>query len=63
MGGILTSKAHEHDADDPVTNISWSDAIVWCNALTEYLNEHFGMKLDFAYYSDAGFQARPERRR
>jgi formylglycine-generating enzyme required for sulfatase activity len=22
----------------PVTNISWNDAIVWCNALTEYCN-------------------------
>ena len=26
------------DPDQPVTTISWRDALVWCNALTEYYN-------------------------
>jgi formylglycine-generating enzyme required for sulfatase activity len=33
----------------PVTNISWRDAIVWCNALTEYYNAHFKYGLECSY--------------
>jgi len=33
----------EGDTDQhPVTEINWRDAMVWCNALTEYYNALFG---------------------
>ena len=35
----------------PVTNISWRDAVVWCNALTEYYNAQNGTSLDCVYTS------------
>jgi len=34
---------------EPVTGISWHDAVVWCNALTEYYNEHNGTNWDCTY--------------
>jgi eukaryotic-like serine/threonine-protein kinase len=37
----------EHGAKEPVTDITWTDAITWCNALSEYE----GLKP--CYYSDA----------
>ncbi len=33
-----------HDTD-PVTVINWCDAVVWCNALTEYYYEKTGIDL------------------
>lgn len=41
----------------PVTGILWTDAIVWCNALTEYINSCNGSDpdLDCVYYSDPGY--------
>jgi formylglycine-generating enzyme required for sulfatase activity len=36
----------------PVTMISWRDAIVWCNALTEYSNQKLKTRLDPVYYED-----------
>lgn len=33
----------------PVTNVSWNQAIVWCNALTEYCNATFGASLICVY--------------
>jgi sulfatase modifying factor 1 len=33
----------------PVTSISWRDAIVWCNALTEYYNATYGTNLTCVY--------------
>ena len=36
---------------DPVTTISWRDAIVWCNALTEYYNVQNKTSLDYVYKS------------
>jgi formylglycine-generating enzyme required for sulfatase activity len=41
----------------PVTRISWRDAIVWCNALTEYYNANRGDNpaLDCVYYSDSSY--------
>jgi formylglycine-generating enzyme required for sulfatase activity len=35
----------------PVICISWRDAIVWCNALTEYYNAQNGTNLECAYKS------------
>lgn len=42
----------------PVTYVNWRDAIIWCNALTEYLNANSGgsEKFDVVYCSDAAFQ-------
>ncbi len=39
----------------PVTNISWRDALIWCNALTEWYNAKNGTKFTCVYYSDAQF--------
>lgn len=36
--------------DMPVANVSWYDAIVWCNALNEYLN------LECVYFSDSVYK-------
>ena len=37
----------------PVTNIYWRDAMVWCNALTEYYNARNGTSLTCVYTSSA----------
>ncbi len=49
---VPTSAKHE-----PVTSISWRDAMVWCNALTEYYNANNGdlEDLDCVYCHDAAF--------
>jgi sulfatase modifying factor 1 len=39
---------------DPVTYITWYDAIVWCNALTEYYNTKNGTGLVCVYKDSAG---------
>lgn len=39
----------------PVTNISWRDAVIWCNALTEWYNARTGSKLVCVYYTDESF--------
>ena len=36
---------------DPVTTINWRDAIVWCNALTEYYNAESGTSSGCVYKS------------
>ncbi len=43
----------------PVTNLTWQDIIVWCNACTEYINKTSGnnLKLDFVYYHDKSFKS------
>ncbi len=54
MGGkwdeapIILTKGH------PVTEIMWYDAIVWCNALTEYHNHLSGDNLECVYKSAGG---------
>jgi formylglycine-generating enzyme required for sulfatase activity len=39
----------------PVLGASWRDAVVWCNALTEYYNYINGTSLRCAYYTDSGY--------
>ena len=41
----------------PVTMVNWRDAIVWCNALTEYYNANNGSRTDLrvVYCSDAAY--------
>lgn len=36
-------------ANHPVTRVCWCDALVWCNALTEYYNLHNGDKPDYTF--------------
>ncbi|MEZ5071823.1 MAG: SUMF1/EgtB/PvdO family nonheme iron enzyme [Bacteroidales bacterium] len=33
----------------PVTRVCWYDAVVWCNALTEYFNAHNGDRPDYSF--------------
>lgn len=40
----------------PVTNVNWLDAIVWCNALTEYYAAKGGTSYQCVYYDDANYQ-------
>jgi formylglycine-generating enzyme required for sulfatase activity len=40
---------------EPVTDVNWFDAVVWLNALTEWVNEKTGSSLDPAYYYDGGY--------
>jgi formylglycine-generating enzyme required for sulfatase activity len=39
----------------PVTKISWRDAMVWCNALTEYYNATNGTSLACVYCTDTTY--------
>jgi formylglycine-generating enzyme len=40
---------------EPVTTISWRDAMVWCNALTEYYNAANGTRLAYVYCTDTTY--------
>jgi formylglycine-generating enzyme required for sulfatase activity len=40
---------------EPVTSINWRDAMVWCNALTEWYNAQKGTSYTCAYYKDSGY--------
>lgn len=39
----------------PVTEISWRDAMVWCNAFTEWHNAQKGTDYECVYYTDSGY--------
>lgn len=41
--------------DNPVTFINWRDAIVWCNALTEYYNARNKTNYDCVYFTDENY--------
>jgi formylglycine-generating enzyme len=38
---------------EPVTMINWRDAMIWCNAATEWYNEKNSTSYTCAYYSDS----------
>jgi formylglycine-generating enzyme required for sulfatase activity len=40
---------------EPVTYVTWYDAVVWLNALTEWVNEKEGKSLEPVYYYDSGY--------
>ena len=48
MGRMATGRYPSHTPAEPVTMISWHDAILWCNALSEKEG------LEPAYYADPG---------
>lgn len=52
-----TAGSGHYTPDHPVTNISWRDAMIWCNALTEWHNSNVteSEQLSCVYYIDAGF--------
>jgi formylglycine-generating enzyme len=39
----------------PVVYVSWRDAVVWCNALTEYSNANSGTNYSCVYYTDSTY--------
>jgi len=58
--GAMTAPAGEPPTAakyEPVTIINWREAMVWCNALTEWYNANNGTTsdLDCVYYIDSGY--------
>ncbi|HOW81303.1 MAG TPA: SUMF1/EgtB/PvdO family nonheme iron enzyme [Spirochaetota bacterium] len=56
-GGYYESEYLAYDSGHethPVTMINWRDAMVWCNALTEWYNTHKGTNYECVYTYDAG---------
>jgi formylglycine-generating enzyme required for sulfatase activity len=49
-GGGTTGGPDTH----PVSSIGWYDALVWCNALTEWYNEKYQTELEAVYQSADG---------
>jgi formylglycine-generating enzyme required for sulfatase activity len=59
LAGSITSgtSASTTDKKQPVAEINWRDAVVWCNALTDYYNTYNGSgeDLDLVYYTDSSY--------
>ncbi len=53
--GSMDFGVHEHGSDEPVTDLTWLDAALWCNMLSEYEGR------EPVYYLDAEFTL-PQRR-
>ena len=54
---IFANKGLDSGGNRPVTGISWRDAIVWCNAYTEWHNANAGTEeLEPVYYRYGGEQ-------
>ena len=51
QGGGTGTFTNQH----PVTTINWRDAIVWCNALTEWYNTQNSTSYSYTYYSDVSY--------
>jgi formylglycine-generating enzyme required for sulfatase activity len=55
MGGYIDNGSYlvyqDGKTDHPVTKVNWRDAVVWCNALTEYYNASNATKLSPVYVS------------
>ncbi len=51
MGSMrcLFDEGHAFSPDEPVTNITWHDALVWCNALSELTGRRCAYYLDAEY--------------
>ncbi len=53
--GQIGAYMHTLDKQHPVTEVSRRDSIVWCNALTEWYNEHKEAGYDCVYYTDESY--------
>ena len=56
--GIEAEPPTDENKNHPVTHISWREAMVWTNALTEYYNAHRESgqpELTCVYYTDSGY--------
>jgi formylglycine-generating enzyme len=51
--GVINALSTTFAKDEPVTNISWRDALIFTNALTEWYNEQTGSEYEPVYYSDS----------
>ncbi|MBF9017800.1 MULTISPECIES: SUMF1/EgtB/PvdO family nonheme iron enzyme [unclassified Oceanispirochaeta] len=49
VGSNTSGTVPSVNKNNPVTNISWRGAIVWCNALTEWYNANTGSNLEPVY--------------
>ena len=49
QAGMAGSTDSTHSTEQPVTHITWVDAMVWCNALTEYYNDIHAASLTCVY--------------
>ncbi len=47
--GSMDLGSHEHGPNEPATDMTWLDAVAWCNALSELEGR------EVVYYADAGF--------
>jgi formylglycine-generating enzyme required for sulfatase activity len=52
--GVVGAPPEADAENEPVTSISWRDAVVWCNAYTEWSNAVLGTSLTPVYYADDG---------
>lgn len=48
----VTGAAPTDASQEPVTTVYWRDAVIWCNALTEYYNAENGTSFDCVYKMD-----------
>ncbi len=48
-----TQPATDAEKTMPVGGVNWREALIWCNAYTEYTNAVHGTNLKCVYYSDA----------
>lgn len=53
--GIDGAIPSSSDKNQPVTYINWRDAMIWCNALTEWLNTQTSTQYKCVYYYDAEY--------
>jgi len=54
-GDTFTPGVITHGVTEPVTTVSWRDAMVWSNALTEWYNATNGTHYTPVYYTDSGY--------
>jgi formylglycine-generating enzyme required for sulfatase activity len=54
QAGRQKTEGEPDSTQEPVTSITWYDAVVWCNALTEWLNDQTGTSLKPVYYYRQG---------
>jgi formylglycine-generating enzyme required for sulfatase activity len=54
-GSTGTTGAAPTEAKKQVTTVTWFDAVVWCNALTEWYNTSAGTSLTAVYYYSSAY--------